>query len=81
LHFLPELLAQFPRAGRDFVIRNPASPKVAQAIEQVHALMGTDIELREYLLDDYLVLYAVRRRTLYLLTLRHHRQSGFDFGS
>ncbi len=43
--------------------------------------MGDDIELRKYLLDDYLVLYAVRRQTAYLLTLRPLRQSGFDFGS
>ncbi len=80
LVFLPELLSRFPRAGRDFVARNPASPKVVEAVEQVRALMRADIELREYVLDDYLVLYAIRKQTVYLLTLRHHRQSGFEFG-
>ncbi|MBN8727933.1 MAG: type II toxin-antitoxin system RelE/ParE family toxin [Xanthomonadales bacterium] len=80
LHFLPRLLAEFPRAGRDFVVRNPASPRVAEAAGQVRALLGTDIELREYILDDYLVLYAIRGRVVHLLALRHHRQSGFDAG-
>lgn len=81
LVFLPELLAKFPYAGRDFVVRNPISPRVEEAVEEIHVLMGTDIELREYLLDDYLVLYAIQRQAVYLLTLRHHRQSGFDLGA
>lgn len=77
LRFLPALLMQFPHAGRDFIARNPASDKVSMAVEHLHALLGDDIELREYLLDDYLALYAIRHETVTLLTLRHHRQSGF----
>lgn len=73
LSFLPELLAKFPHAGRDFVLRNPATQKVAEATEYVHALPGTDIELREFILDDYLVLYAIQGTTGHLLTLRRHR--------
>jgi hypothetical protein len=74
---LPELLAQFPRIGREFLARNPETAPVAAAQEQAARLLGTDIKLREYLLGDYLVLYAIRARTVYLLTLRHHRQSAF----
>jgi len=78
LSFLPELLAQFPRAGRNFGIRQPDSPNVTDMMKRVRALMGTDIELREFILDDYLVLYAIQGETVHLLTLRHHRQSGFN---
>lgn len=77
---LPELLAQFPRMGREFLARNPETPQVAAAQEQARALLDTDVELREFILDDYLVLYAIKGRTVYLLSLRHHRQSTFTFG-
>jgi hypothetical protein len=29
--------------------------------------------------DDYIVLYLVRRRRLYFLAIKHHRQLSFDF--
>ena len=38
-------------------------------------------ELREYLLDDYMVLYAQFGALIYLLAIRHHRQLSFDFHS
>ncbi len=64
--------------SRKFLARNPP-PEGAITQEQARALLGSDIELREYILDDYLALYAIKGRTLHLLTLRHHRQSAFPF--
>lgn len=78
---LPELLAQFPRMGREFLARNPETPQVAAVQGQARALLDTDIELREFIMDDYLVLYAIKGQTVSLLSLRHHRQSTFTFGS
>jgi hypothetical protein len=38
-----------------------------------------DGELREYLLPEYLVLYARYDDSIYLLSIKHHRQLSFDF--
>jgi hypothetical protein len=37
-------------------------------------------ELREFVLDQLLVLYAIEGNTVTLLTVRHYRQLGFDLG-
>jgi hypothetical protein len=34
--------------------------------------------LREFVLDQLLVLYAIEGNTVTLLAVRHHRQLGFD---
>jgi hypothetical protein len=38
-------------------------------------------EVREYLMSHYLLLYARFDTTIYLLSIRHHRQLSFDFQS
>ena len=42
---------------------------------------GAPDALREYLHGDYLLLYAAMdaQKTVYLLSIRHHRQLSFDF--
>jgi len=72
-------LARFPRIGRRY-LDNP--PQSAEALAQLAKLpAGAADALREYLHGDYLVLYAVMdpNATVYLLSLRHHRQLSFDF--
>ncbi len=76
---LPKRLAQTPRIGREFVDYNPEATEVLAAWAVVRELLGDDIELREYILEEYLALYAIHRDYIHLLTLRHHRQCGFDF--
>lgn len=76
---LPQRLAQLPRIGRELVPHNPEAAEVLAVWAVVRKLLGDDIELREYLLEDYLVLYAVHQDFIHLLTLQHHRQSGFNF--
>lgn len=73
-------LAEFPRIGRDFMARTPATTGTLALSETLHGTLGKDVELREHVVGDYLILYAIRAEVLYLLTLRHHRQDGFDFG-
>ena len=43
--------------------------------------VGAANALREYLHGDYLMLYTVidETETVYLLSIRHHRQLSFDF--
>jgi len=72
-------LARFPRIGRGY-LDNP--PQSAEALAQLATLpVGAADALREYLHGDYLVLYAVMdaNATVYLLSIRHHRQLSFDF--
>jgi plasmid stabilization system protein ParE len=72
-------LARFPRIGRRY-LDNP--PQSAEALAQLAALpAGAADGLREYLHGDYLLLYVSidARTTVYLLSIRHHRQLSFDF--
>lgn len=76
-------LGRFPRIGRRY-LGNP--PRSAEALAQLAAMPhGAPDALREYLHGDYLVLYIVAdagpgvSATVYLLSIRHHRQLAYDF--
>ncbi len=72
-------LRRFPRIGRRY-LANP--PQSAEALSQLAALpAGAPDALREYLHGDYLIMYAAMQAdaTVYLLSIRHHRQLSFDF--
>ena len=72
-------LARFPRIGRRYLDNAPQS---AEALDQLAALpTGAAGTLREYLHGDYLILYTAvdANATVFLLTIRHHRQLSFDF--
>jgi hypothetical protein len=74
-------LSRFPRIGRRY-LANP--PQSAEALAQLAALpSGAPEALREYLHGDYLMLYAAMdaNSTVYLLSIRHHRQLSFDFAT
>lgn len=74
-------LARFPRIGCRYLDHPPTS---AEALAQLRALpAGAAHALREYLHGDYLLLYAVMdtNHTVYLLSIRHHRQLSFDFAA
>ena len=72
-------LRRFPRIGRRY-LDNP--PQSAEALAQLAALpAGAAHALREYLHGDTLMLYTATEAdvTVYLLSIRHHRQLSFDF--
>lgn len=73
-------LARFPRMGRRYL---DSLPQSAEALSQLAALpAGAADALREYLHGDYLMLFTVidsPAPVVYLLSIRHHRQLGFDF--
>jgi plasmid stabilization system protein ParE len=76
-------LARFPRMGRRYLDNPPPiGPSSAEALAQLATLpAGAASALREYLHGDYLMLYAAMEAsaTVYLLSIRHHRQLSFDF--
>ncbi|MCB4788560.1 type II toxin-antitoxin system RelE/ParE family toxin [Delftia sp. Lp-1] len=70
-------LARFPLIGRRYLDQPPQS---AEALEQLSKLpAGAADSLRVYLHGDYLMLYSVMNKVMYLLSIRHHRQLSFDF--
>ena len=74
-------VARFRRIGRRYLDHPPQS---AEAFAQLGTLpAGTANALREYLHGDYLLLYVVLEplETVYLLSIRHHRQLTFDFAA
>lgn len=74
-------LARFPRIGRRYLDHPPQS---AEALAQLATLpAGAADALREYLHGDYLLLYVAMEpnETVYLLSIRHHRQLTFDFAT
>lgn len=76
-------LQRFPEMGRSFLARQPRSVEGINATERLRkalsALTADFSSLREYILADYLLLYAKIDEVLYLLAIRHHRQISFDF--
>lgn len=75
---MPEVLARHPRLGRDFLSRSPQSAEADQTHRQATALLGKTTELREYILGDYIVLYAIEDDVIHLVSIRHHRQPSFS---
>lgn len=74
-------LKRFPLIGKRYLEQPPQS---AEALAQLAQLpSGAADALRVYLHGDYLILYAVdaAKSTIYLLSIRHHRQLSFGFGN
>ena len=76
-------LERFPGMGRPFLAvpaRSVETTNWSDALRAKLLSLTTDPEaLREYILTDYLVLYAQMYASLYLLAIKHHRQISFDF--
>lgn len=71
-------ITRFPAIGRDFTARVPLSVEGEAAVSALRRRAGSETSLREYITDDYLILYALRASTVFLLSIRHHRQLSFD---
>ena len=78
-------LERFPDMGRLFLARIPRSVETTNALEalraKLSALTPDPDALREYIMDNYLVLYAQIGGNILLLAIRHQRQLSFDFES
>lgn len=75
-------LENFPDMGRSFFERPIHSVEASNGIDSLQAqlkTLGDGGQVREYVLAHYLLLYARFDNTIYLLSIRHHRQLSFDF--
>lgn len=72
-------LRRFPRMGRRYLDQPPQSAEAIAQLAQLPA--GAAVSLRVLGSGDYLILYAEDNKssTVYLLSIRHHRQLSFDF--
>jgi hypothetical protein len=76
-------LQNHPRLGRNFLRRQTPSIETQsrqQKLEALLATLGTDTdhaEIREYVMTDYLLLYALVGAVIYLLAIKHHKQLSF----
>jgi hypothetical protein len=71
-------LERHPRMGRSFLTREIHSVEAKTIVERLRTRIGRG-EIREYLTSDYLILYALIGDTVYLLSIKHHRQLSFNF--
>ena len=78
-------LERFPDMGRSFLTRPAHSVETTNSLHALRnklaALTSDPDALREYVLSDYLLLYAQVESIIHLLAVRHHRQLSFDFES
>ena len=75
-------LERFPGMGRLFLERPIHSVEASNGVDALNAKLrafAQDGEIREYVMSHYLLLYARFDATIYLLSIRHHRQLSFDF--
>lgn len=75
-------LERFPDMGRPFLNQSPDSVEAFSKQEKLRArlaLLAKDGDIREYVMSDYLLLYAVIKDVVYMLSIRHHKQLSFDF--
>lgn len=77
-------LERFPDMGRLFLGRPARSVEVSNGLGRLRDKLkafGKDAELREYVMSHYVLLYARFNSSVYLLSIRHHRQLSFDFSA
>ena len=78
-------LQNHPRMGRSLLQRQPASVRAQASAAQLQALLRTlntathTADIREYVMTDYLLLYALTGDTIDLLAIKHHKQLAFNF--
>jgi hypothetical protein len=76
-------LERFPGMGRPFLNRAVGSVEATNALTSLRAKMKAVLAepdvLREYVMDHYLVLYVQIHDSIFLLSIKHHRQLSFDF--
>jgi hypothetical protein len=74
---LVPLLEEHPRAGRDWMLNRPPTESGQVLQQRISRKLGSR-ELREFVLDQHLVLYVFDSAIVTLLAIRHHRQQTFD---
>jgi plasmid stabilization system protein ParE len=71
-------LARFPKSGRFFLEHQVGSTQARALLERLEEKLRAGDELRELVVDDFVVLYLIRGNRIYFLAIKHHRQLSYD---
>ena len=71
-------LRRFPQSGRPFLAHAVRSSQARVLVNRLKALLNKNDDLREFIVDDYIILYLIRENRLIFLAIKHHRQLSFD---
>ena len=71
-------LCRFPLSGRGFFARAIRSSEAKMMVKKLRRKLEQADDLREFIADDYLLLYLVRGERIMFLSIKHHRQLSFD---
>jgi plasmid stabilization system protein ParE len=83
-------LQRHPRIGRPFMRRDVESMEAQAAVARIEKqlfALGENAEVREYVMDDHVVLYLVADGAegeplmVHLLAIKHQKQLGFDLSA
>ena len=74
-------IERFPDIGANFAAKAPLSREGQVLFERLVALAGPGAEVRQMIEGEYIVLYLVRARSVFLLSTKHHRELSFDFSA
>jgi hypothetical protein len=69
---------RFPRSGRAFLAYPIRSLEARSAVRCLKRLLRPRDDLRDFILDEYLLLYLLRDARVIFLAIKHHRQLSFD---
>lgn len=72
------MFCQFPQSGRPFLAHPVRSLEAQSLLKRLKTRLESGKELREFVVNDYLLLYLVRASSLVFLVIKHHRQLSFD---
>lgn len=72
------ILCRFPQAGRPFLAHAVRSVEARTLSNRLKGLLEPGDDLREFVVDDYLLLYLCRSHQVIFLALKHHRQLSFE---
>jgi len=73
-----DICPTFPQSGRSFLAHRIGSAEAQIVVDRLRGVIHRGDDLREFTVDDYIILYLVRRRRIYFLAIKHHRQLSFD---
>jgi hypothetical protein len=71
-------LCRFPQSGRSFLAHPIHSTTAETLVKKLHSRIKKGDELREFVVDDYMLLYLLSGSRLVFLSVKHHRQLSFD---
>lgn len=71
-------LCRFPQAGRSLLAHRVHSRESKATLTKLRDRLAVNDNLREFIMDDYVILYLIRGSRIVFLSIKHHRQLSFD---